>query len=112
MQQIRSMQIRETTERAEINREAEECRWQGKLAQMLAELHTAQEKEEIERRIEKEKEDQESKRKMWKAIQKAREERIHEATPVLCKSNAEAPNMKFLDAGVKLLRKTLPGDEI
>ena len=72
-----SIQIRKAADMAERYREYKEYCWQCKLANMSAELgrvKTAQEKKAIEQRIQKEGENQEWKRKMWKVIQKAREE--------------------------------------
>lgn len=118
----------DTSSLAKINTEEEESRWQQKLAHMLAELDkvkTVHEKETIEWRIENEMEDQELKRKLGKAIQMAREERIEKDNAELCRR--ETTSLKFianparatynkvgdaLVSGVKLLERALPRDRI
>ena len=121
LREIQIIRIKGAACRAEINRKDAEYCWQRKLVDMSAELDrvkTVQEKEVIERRIEKEREDQKCKKNMWDAIQRAREERIEKGTPVLgdrvssvaCASDGTIDDA--LVSGVKLLEGALPGDAI
>lgn len=130
MQEIRSTLLKEVADRAKIKRSAEEYRRQQKFAHVLDELDrvkTAQEKEVIMWRIEKEMEDQELKRKMWKAIQRARAGRIERDHTKLCQRLTEATGLNFIVhpartasgyfdyvpvSGTKLLERTLLGNGI
>ena len=128
MQEIRSTLLKEAADRAKIKRSAEEYRRQQKFAHVLDKLDrvkTAQEKEVIMWRIEKEMEDQELKRKMWKAIQMAREGRIERDYTKLCQRLTEATGLNFLvdpacatsynfgyAPGMKLLERTHLGNGI
>ena len=98
---------------AERYREYKEYCWPCKLANMSAELgrvKMAQEKKAIERRIQKEGENQEWKRKMWKVIQKAREEHnarlYRKLTKVIELNSTCASYGKVVNAS----ERSLPGD--
>ena len=63
----------------------------------LDKLKATEEKEVIERRTKKEIEDLEWKRKMWKAIQSAREQCMEKNDNELCRRLSEAIGLKFID---------------
>ena len=99
VQEIRSMEIKEATHRAQVRREGEEHRWKNKLENIFAELgraKTAEENWTIGQKIRRERENQEWKMRMWETIQRAREERIDKATPVLCGSLVGVPSVKLI----------------
>lgn len=98
LQEICSTQIKEAADRAEIHRKHGDYLWLRKLAYMSAELdrvETTEDKEAIEEGIKKEREDQEWKKKMWEAIQRAREERIEKDNAELCEKLTKSTGLRF-----------------